>query len=185
MNYDARGDLAPRLKAAEGKPSEERREEVLRALAETLSQAFTLNSDEMAILLLSPDRVMLRFVFPPELAKGGSNTFPVSLPSVAGRVASTGESCRVNDMQEIHRLAFYERIPMRGAEPTEIHKLLAVAVPGAGGVPQAVIEVSRRGSSPAESGPDFSPADQELLEGVATAAANAIASAFTGDVPTI
>ncbi len=177
-------DLASRLKEAEGKAVVERREAVLEALATTLARAFSLNPDEIAILLLSPDRVMLQFVYPPELAKGGSNTFPVSLQSVAGHVASTGESLLLNDVQETHRLAFYERVPISGAAPAEIHKLLAVAVPGPDGAPQAVIEVSRRGSSSATAGPDFSGADQELLTRLAAAASSAVTQAFGKDVMT-
>ncbi len=178
------GDLTSRLKAVEEKPPEVRREAVLEVLATTLARAFRLNPDEIAILLLSPDRVMLQFVYPPELAKGGSNTFPVSLQSVAGHVASTGESLLLNDVQETHRLAFYERVPISGTAPAEIHKLLAVAVPGPDGAPQAVIEVSRRGSSSAVAGPDFSRADQELLTQLAAAAASTFAQAFGRDVMT-
>lgn len=171
-------ELGVRLKAAAGKPPAEQRGEVLRALVTTLAKAYSLNPDELAILMISLDREMLRFVYPPELAKGGSNTFPVAVPSLAGRVAQTGESLLNNDMREVQHLAFYERIPIEGTEPVEIQKLLVVAVKGPDGHPQAVIEVSRRGVSLEEAGPDFRPEDQLLLERLAVAAAPAMRQAF-------
>ena len=88
----------------------------------------------------------------------------------------------LNDMGETRRLAFYERVPVSGAAPAEIHRLLAVAVPGTGGDPQAVIEVSRRRSSPAATGADFSGEDQALLEQLAAACASAITLAFGPNV---
>lgn len=171
-------ELGVRLRAVAGKPAAEMRAEVLRALVTTLSKAFGLNPDELAILMISPDREMLRFVYPPDLAKGGSNTFPVTVPSLAGRVAETGSSILNNDVRDVPHLAFYERVPIEGTEPIQIQKLLVVAVRGPDDRPQAVIEMSRRGATPEEAGPDFRPEDQEFLERLAAAVAPAMRQAF-------
>jgi hypothetical protein len=175
---DLERELALRLQAVAGKLMCEQREEVLKALVTTLSKAFGSNPDEVAILLLSQDRQMLLFAYPPELAQGGSNAFPVTSPSLAGHVAGTGASLVINDMRDVQRLAFYERVPIMETAPAGIQKLLAVAVEGADGRPQGVVEVSRRGNSLAEVGPDFQIEDQELLERLAATAAPAIARAF-------
>lgn len=173
-------ELGRLLEAAAGKTGEAQRAEVLEALGSTVSRAFSLRPDELAILMLSRDRTMLEFVYPLEMAEGGSNTFPISVPSLAGRVIQTGRSILNNAMHEVPHLGFYERIRVRGAKPLQIQKLLAVAVKGSDGKPQAVIEVSRRGKSPAEAGPDFGPEDQQRLERLADLAAPAMAAAFPG-----
>jgi GAF domain-containing protein len=175
---DLERELALRLQAVAGKMACEQREEVLKALVTTLCKAFGLSPDEVAILLLSQDRQMLLFAYPPELARGGSNAFPVTFPSLAGRVAETGASLLINDVRDVQRLAFYERVPIMDTDPAGILKLLAVAVEGPDGRPQGVVEVSRRGDKLAEVGPDFQVDDQKLLERLAATAAPAIARAF-------
>lgn len=171
-------ELSLRLQAVADRPAQEQQAGILTALVTTLAKAFGLNPDEVAILVLSRDRVMLEFAYPPELAEGRSNAFPVSVPSLAGQVLGTGCSVLINDMREVRRLAFYERVPIMETEPAAIQKLLGVAVKGPDGRPLAVIEVSRRGATLAEVGPDFSPEDQQLLEGLAATASPAVARAF-------
>jgi GAF domain-containing protein len=166
------------LAAAALKPAADRPAEVIQGLVIALSKAFDLRTDEVAILVFSQDRELLKFVYPPELAEKGGSAFPVSVPSLAGRVATTGDSLLYNDMREVPRLAFYERVRIHGAEPMEIQKLLAVAVKGGDGQPRAVIEVSRRARNLAEAGPDFHPEDLRLLERLAAAASGAMAQAF-------
>lgn len=171
-------ELARRLDAAAVKRLPERREEVLEALGSTVRQAFGLRPDEIAILILSRDRSTLQFVYPAGMAEGGSNAFPVSVPSLAGQVVQTGRSVLNNAVHEVPHLGFYERIRVMENAPLDIQKLLVVAVKGADGAPQAVIEVSRRGRSRAEASPDFRPEDQQLLERLAAAASPALTEAF-------
>lgn len=173
-------ELARRLDAAAMKRLPERREEVLEALGTTVCQAFDLRPDEVAILILSRDRSTLQFVYPAGMAEGGSNAFPLSVPSLAGQVVQTGRSILMNTAHEVPHLGFYERIRIAEDGPLDIQKLLVVAVKAADGKPQAVIEVSRRGRTHAEAGPDFRPEDQQFLERLAAAAGPAMAEAFTG-----
>ena len=170
-------ELGQLLEAAAGKSEAERRQAVLEALSATIAKAFALRPDELAILMVNPDRSMLRFVYPPNLADGG-NLFPLSVPSLAGRVAQTGRSVLLNTAQDVSHLGFYERIRIKEAKPRRIQKLLAVGVKGPEEKIRAVIEVSRRGDRPAEAGPDFRPEDQQLLERLAAAAGPAVAAAF-------
>jgi hypothetical protein len=178
---DLERDLALRLEAAARNPPAERPGEVLEALGSTVSKAFGLQPDELAILVLSRGRTVLRFVYPPELAEGG-NMFPLTVPSLAGRAVQTGRSVLINAVHEVPHLGFYERIRIKESRPTGIQKLLAVAVKGSDGKAQAVIEISRRGESLAEAGPDFHPEDQQLLERLATVVGPAMAEAFAGSV---
>jgi hypothetical protein len=164
------------FEAAANLPPAERRAEVLQILVTTTKEAFDLYADELAILLLSPDRVLLQFVYPPELAVG--NTFPVAVPSLAGHVMETGESLCDNTVREVPHLAFYERVPILASEPVEIQKLLAVVLRGADGRPCGVIEVSRRGASPEKAGPDFGPEEQARLERFGVEAGPTLEAAF-------
>ncbi len=172
-------DLRSLLKTAAGKPPGERRREVLQAVTATLSKEFGLGPDELAILMVSPDRIMVRFVYPPELADG-SNTFPVTVVSLANHVIRTGRSVLSNAVRQLRHLAFYERIRIQERSPREIQKLLAVAARGSDGQVWAVIEISRRGKSRAEAGPDFRPEDQHLLEKLAALAGPALEGVFVG-----
>jgi hypothetical protein len=182
MPAEPEGDLSLLLKAAAEKPPAERRGEVLQALVVTVSKVLRLSPDELAVLMLTPDRTMLRFVHPVELAQGGGNMFPVTVPSVAGRVVQTGRIILNNVAHEEPHLGFYERIRVGEAKPRKIQKLLAVPVKGADGRPQAVIEASRRGNTLAEAGPNFSSQDQQALEGLATMVGPVMAEAFAGMV---
>lgn len=139
-------ELDTLLKAALDKPPGEWRREVLRAVSAAVSRALDLGPDELAILILSPDRLMVRFVYPPELAEG-SNTFPVTVVSLANHVIMTRRSLLSNAVREIRHLAFYERIRIRERSPLEIQKLLVVPVKGSDGQVRGVIEVSRRGKT--------------------------------------
>jgi len=165
------------LEDAAAKTGAEQRGAVLEALASTVSKALNLRPDEVAILMLSRDRTLLEFVYPSELAEG-SNKFPLSVPSLAGRVVQTGRSVLVNAAREVPHLVFYERIRIKEERPRLIQKLLAVGVRGSDGKVQAVIEVSRRGDSLTEAGPDFRPEDQQRLERLAAAAAPTLAATF-------
>ncbi len=171
-------ELEQLLAAAGGAAGPERCAVVLQALSAGISRALALRPDELAILVLSPDRTMLRFVYPAELAEGGTNAFPLTAASLAGRVLQSGRNALFNTAQDIPHLGFYERIRIKGEKPLRIQKLLVVGVKGPDGKVQAVIEASRRGQAPAEAGPDFRPEDQRLLERLGEIAAPAMATAF-------
>lgn len=158
-----------------GRSAEERRGEIVSLLVAAAQDTFTLRPDEVAILFVSPDGAMLTFAFPPELAAGGSNTFPVSVPSLAGRAVAEGVSICSNQAPEEQHLGFYERVAVQGIRPLPIQKMLAAPLTGPGGEVRGVVEVSRRGGDPAEAGPDFGPEDAPRLERLAALAAAALA----------
>jgi hypothetical protein len=167
-------ELQTRLQAALGLPAEGRRADVLRVFAATLSRAFGLQPDEVAILVLEHQRSMLAFAFPAALAEGGGNAFPLSLSSLAGRVVQTGAGLHENEMRQIPHLAFYERVRAHEREPLPIQKIMAAALKSPAGGVEGVVEVSRRGRAPADAGPDFTADDQQRLEALTTLAAASI-----------
>jgi GAF domain-containing protein len=119
---------------------------------------------------------MLVFAYPPELAAGGTNIFPLSLPSVASRVVHEGASVCSNQATEERHLGFYERVAVEGLRPTPIHKLLAAPLRGPGTGVLGVVEISRRGERRLDAGPDFGPDDARTLERLAALAAAALAA---------
>jgi hypothetical protein len=171
-------DAGHLLEEAASKVGVERRAAVLEALVSAISKALALRPDELAILMLGRDRTLLEFVYPFELAEGGINKIPLSVPSLAGRVAKTGHSVLTNAAQDVRHLDFYERIRIKEERPRKIQKLLAVGVNGPEGKVRAVIEVSRRGDALVKAGPDFRPEEQQCLERLAAIAAPALAAAF-------
>jgi hypothetical protein len=175
---DLERELGRLLEEAAAKEGVERRGAVLGALASAASKALDLRPDELAILILTRDRTLLEFVYPSELAEGGTNRFPLAVPSVAARVAQTGRSLLTNAAHDMPHLDFYERIRIKEGRPRQIQKLLAVGVKGSDGKVQAVVEVSRRADTLVETGPDFRPEDQQCLERLASTAAPALAAVF-------
>jgi hypothetical protein len=131
-------NLGLQLEEASTKAGGERRRALLEALVSAVSKALNLQPDEVAILILTQDRTLLEFVYPTELAEGGTNLFPLAVPSLAGRVAQTGRSLLTNTAHETPHLDFYERIRIKEAIPRQIQKLLAVGVKSADGKVQAV-----------------------------------------------
>jgi hypothetical protein len=171
-------ELVDFLEEAAAKVGVERRAAVLGALASAVSKALALRPDELAILILTRDRSLLEFVYPFELAEGGANRFPLSVRSLAGRVAQTARSLLTNAAHDLPHLDFYERIRIKEEKPRRIQKLLAVGVKGPEGKVRAVIEASRRGDALVKAGPDFRPEDQQCLERLVATAAPALAAAF-------
>jgi len=163
------------LNALGNSSAEIRQGEILELLVRTLREAFVLSPDEVAILLVSSDGAMLSFAYPFELAAGGSNAFPLAIPSMAGRVATEGASVCSNRLAEEPHLGFYERVAVQGLQPIPIQKLLAVPLQGSGTGILGVVEISRRGETCAEADADFGPEERLRLERLAGMAAAALA----------
>lgn len=138
--------------------------EALAAVAACISSAFQVTVGEVAILLKTSDGQGLRFVHPPSLAKG-ANVFPLQVWSLAGQVAKTGVGSLNNAFTEMKHLSFYEYIKADGPKTGPIHKILAAPLKSEGGI-FGVVEVSRKGSTQAEAGPNFTATDLTALVGI-------------------
>jgi hypothetical protein len=129
---------------------------------------FGAKSDEVAILIRTTDGKHLRFAAPRKFADLG--TIPVTKrDSIAVNVLGrkTGEA--MNNVPLVKHVAFFESVKLR-EKMVPIQKMITVPILLAGEA-VGVAQVSRKGETPSEAGPDFSQSDvkraQEIFEAVA------------------
>ena len=137
-------------------------------VVKAVGSAFGAKTDEVAILILTSDEKHLRFLAPRKFANLG--TIPVSKrDSIAVTILGkkTGEA--MNNVPMVKHVSFFESVKLR-ERPAPIQKMITVPIlhkDQAIGVAQ----ISRKGESPAEAGPDFTSADvkkaQDLFQAVA------------------
>jgi GAF domain-containing protein len=137
-------------------------------IVKTVSHEFSLKLDEVAILLLSDDGRQLRFVAPRRFADLG--TIPVTKrDSIAVGVLARRAGDVINNVPMVKHVSFFESIKLRD-KPSPIQKMISTPLV-VRGQPIGVAQISRKGETAREAGPDFTPADlkhaQEILDGVA------------------
>jgi hypothetical protein len=137
-------------------------------VVKAVGTAFTCKPDEVAILILTTDGKHLRFVAPRRFTDLG--TIPVTKRdsiAVATLGKKTGEA--MNNVPMVKHVAFFESVKLRD-RVVPIQKMITVPILNRGTV-IGVAQVSRKGETPGDAGPDFSPADvkkaQDFFEGVA------------------
>jgi hypothetical protein len=137
-------------------------------VVKAVGTAFTCKPDEVAILILTTDGKHLRFVAPRRFTDLG--TIPVTKRdsiAVATLGKKTGEA--MNNVPMVKHVAFFESVKLRD-RVVPIQKMITVPIHNRGTV-IGVAQVSRKGETPGDAGPDFSPADvkkaQDFFEGVA------------------
>jgi hypothetical protein len=137
-------------------------------VVKAVGTAFTCKPDEVAILILTTDGKHLRFVAPRRFTDLG--TIPVTKRdsiAVATLGKKTGEA--MNNVPMVKHVAFFESVRLRD-RVVPIQKMITVPILNRGTV-IGVAQVSRKGETPGDAGPDFSPADvkkaQDFFEGVA------------------
>ena len=137
-------------------------------IVKAIGQEFSCKPDEVAILLLSSDGRHLRFVAPRRFADLGS--IPVTKrDSIAVGVLSRRAGEVINNVPMVKHVAFFESIKLRD-KPSPIQKMVSAPLV-AKGLPIGVAQISRKGETAREAGPDFTAADlrraQELFDAVA------------------
>ena len=137
-------------------------------VVKAISGSFGCKPDEVAILIVTGDNKHLRFAAPRKFADLG--TIPVTKrDSIAVNILGrkTGEA--MNNVPMVKHVAFFESVKLRD-RVVPIQKMITVPIVF-DGQPVGVAQVSRKGDSPMEAGPDFNPADvkkaQEMFEAVA------------------
>ncbi|HEY7411010.1 MAG TPA: GAF domain-containing protein [Vicinamibacteria bacterium] len=166
-------DLVEILKAMAGKRSDvDNPKELFLDMAERVvkrvSTEFGIKNDEVAILVLTGDGKALRFAAPRKLTDLG--TIPVTKrDSIAVNVFGRRAGEAVNNVPMVKHVAFFESVKLR-ERPVPIQKMVTVPIMY-GGEPVGVAQLSRKGDTPSEAGPDFSNADvrkaEEIFERVA------------------
>jgi hypothetical protein len=131
-------------------------------LAERIARSLRVNPEEVAILAVSERQRSLQFLVPVPLRKVGS--IPLSSTSaLAARTARESRPDIVNNFLAMRHASVFESVKADSLSAKAIQKIISAPILFEGRV-IGVIQISRKGSSPGEAGPDFSPDDLgELL----------------------
>jgi hypothetical protein len=137
-------------------------------IVKTVSQQFSCKQDEVAILLLSSDGKHLRFIAPRPFAELG--TIPLTKrDSIAVSVFARRTGEVTNNVPMVKHVSFFETIKLR-EKIVPIQKMVTTPI-FFKGQPIGVVQVSRKGESGREAGPDFTAVDltrvQEIFEDIA------------------
>ncbi len=137
---------------------------------ELISKAFDVKAHEVAILGLTHDGRSLRFLAPETLRAIGQ----IPLSSGSALAARTVREMRpeiVNHFHVVPHASVFEGVPIAEAERAEpIQKIMSSPIL-AGNKPVGVLQVSRKGKSPAEAGPDFTALQLRSLKTISDALA--------------
>jgi len=152
---DAQSPLEPFLDMAE-------------RIVKYVSSVFGSKADEVAILVRTSDGKHLRFVAPRKFADLG--TIPVTKrDSIAVNILAKKSGEAMNNVPMVKHVAFFESVKLRD-RMSPIQKMVTVPIL-LNGEAEGVAQVSRKGETPMEAGPDFSAADvkkcQDLFEAIA------------------
>lgn len=133
-------------------------------LCAELASVFGIDITEVGLLRL--DGPNLRFVFPAELQDAGS--IPISSSAIAARTAVNKISEFFNQFAQVPHHNVFETVKLEGAKdadaPLPIQKLMSAPILNEENEALGVVQVSRKGVTPAAAGPDFTAGDLELLE---------------------
>lgn len=133
-----------------------------KVLAEAIAEKLKVKPDEVAIMLLNATGQTLMFVWPPPLFTGGA-AFPANhKTAIASIVLATLKGKVDNKISESKHLKFYESVMGMQTSKLPIQKMVALPL-FAGDKKLGVVEVSRKGKTPEEAGPNFTPEDAQAL----------------------
>jgi hypothetical protein len=125
-------------------------------IVRSVSVEFGAKTDEVAILLLTSDRKHLRFAAPRKFADLG--TIPISKrDSIAVTILARKSGEAMNNVPMIKHVSFFESVKIRD-RAVPIQKMITVPILLRGEA-VGVAQISRKGESPGEAGPDFTAAD--------------------------
>lgn len=151
------------MRKAGGPPSDE----ALNRLAAQIALAFGAKKDEVAVLRLSPDSRMLRFVLPLKLSKIGA----IPLTTAHSLAAKTMRDKRgeiVNNFSVYKHPTVFEAVDLSEQEKAApIQKIVSAPMIADGNV-VGVIQISRKGRAGDVIGPDFTSRDLAELSTVGT-----------------
>ena len=130
--------------------------------------SFATKNDEVAILVVTTDKKHLRFAAPRKFADLG--TIPVTKrDSIAVNILGRKVGEAMNNVPMVKHVAFFESVKLRD-RAVPIQKMITVPILH-DGEPVGVAQISRKGESPAEAGPDFSQGDVRKAQDIFAAVA--------------
>ena len=129
-----------------------------------LAGIFDVGTTEIG--LLSLDGHDLRFVFPPELQVAGS--IPLSSSAIAAQTAVSKLPEVFNQFATVPHHNVFESVKLHGSReiesPLPIQKMMSAPILNEWNETLGVLQVSRKGATPAAAGCDFNSDDLETLE---------------------
>jgi len=135
--------------------------EALEKFGRTLAKIFDCDPDEAAILVIDPKSKNLKFIIPEKLAAIGS--IPLSSTSaLAARTARERRAEVVNNFTTSRHATVFEGVPLGRRKGESIQKIMSAPILEGTQI-RGVVQISRKGHSPAISGPDFTQKDLRLL----------------------
>jgi hypothetical protein len=141
-------------------PAAERFQVAMNRMAGYLAAACGVDKAEVAVLWKRGDK--LSFLWPDFLAEAKELSLKSKLP-IASRIFRSGDSFLDNRLMEHEHMVEYEFVKEADGESRRIWKMIGAAIT-VDGERLGVVQVSRKRSAFSEPGPDFTPADLELLE---------------------
>jgi len=135
--------------------------EELVKMAAALGKMFEVAPDEVAILSVSQKNKSLKFVIPEKLSVIGS--IPLSSTNaLAARTARERKAELTNTFNTSRHASVFEGVPL-GRHPGEsIHKMMSAPIVDGTKV-VGVVQISRKGHSASNAGPDFTQKDLRAL----------------------
>ena len=134
-------------------------------VAGVIAKSFGVKLEEVAILRLLPAENLLEFVVPETLARVG--TIPLSsTTSLAVRTVRDARAEFLNSFSGARHHTVFEAVRLSDEQGEPIQKIMSVPV-RAGDKVVGAIQVSRKGTTPAASGADFTRKNLAALEEVA------------------
>ena len=135
--------------------------EALEKVAATIGKMHSVESDEVAILELRSGSKALTFILPQKLRSVGSIPL-TSAHSLAARTARERRSDIVNNFAQSRHASVFEGVPLGRPQGVFIQKLVSVPILRDEDV-LGVVQISRKGESSQDCGPDFRPSDIKSL----------------------
>ena len=136
--------------------------DIAERIAKSASAVFEVKSDEVAILMLTSDLRHLRFAAPRSFVELG--TIPLTKrDSIAVGVLGKGVGNVQNNVPVVKHVAFFESVRIR-SRPVPIQKMITVPLLYRNGV-AGVAQISRKGETSEDAGPDSSAGDVKKAEG--------------------
>jgi len=137
--------------------ADRRSPETLERVSSTIAGIFRLKPDEVAVLEILPPGKLLRFVIPEKLRAAG--TIPLNSNSaLAARTARLRRADIVNNFPSFRHATVFEGFPLGRRSDELIQKILSVPIVKDNRV-IGVVQLCRKGISPIDAGPDFTPSD--------------------------
>jgi GAF domain len=129
----------------------------LPSIAERIAKSISVKPDEVAILAVSERWRHLYFLVPQALRNVGY--IPISsVSALAARTARDSRPDIVNDFPAMRHATVFESVKAESLNTSAIQKIISAPILHDGKV-IGVIQVSRKGGSPSEAGPDFTSDD--------------------------